>query len=339
MSGRFLRHALAWPGVLLRPSRRRAQPGNWRPPSQRQICTDHPTGHLAADPRLNSFCSGEGEVHFCCDGGTAFAVGVQGLSAASLRAWRQEMQASGMARSLIFPLASWERSGLDDAGFEAMKLGEEAELHLPSFTLAGGTKANLRQMLGRARRAGLSAGREDAAQLAEEAQEVQQRWRRSRPQPRPMRLLIGDLSWDLVGSRILVAVRGPQGQLLAWIDAAPGYAGRGYGIDRMVRAPEAPAGAMELAIITLATRLKDDGFTWLSLGAAPLRGVGLERPVLGSVCIALRRSALGNRLFNFAGLAAFKAKFAPRWRPVYLAASPRLNAVSLYEGCRLWGLF
>ena len=107
----------------------------------------------------------------------------------------------------------------------------------------------------------------------------------------------------------------------------------------MIRHPDAPAGAIELAVDALLSQRKQQGDTWFSLGAVPLRGVDYSRPLLGLICQLLRETRLGNQLFHFRGLSHFKAKFAPHWRPVFIADYQRLNAFSLYEGCRLWGLF
>ena len=152
-----------------------------------------------------------------------------------------------------------------------------------------------------------------------------------------MRLLVG--SGDPRSHGLYVTVRDPEGRLVAWLGVRSGYRGEGYGIDDMVRAPDAPMGAMELAIDFLAQTRRRAGDRWLSLGAVPLKGVDARRPLLGPVCMTLRETRLGNRLFGFSGLAQFKAKFGPRWRPLYMADHKRMGLMSLYEGCRLWGLF
>ena len=152
-----------------------------------------------------------------------------------------------------------------------------------------------------------------------------------------MRLLVG--SGDPRSPGLYVTVRDPEGRLVAWLGVRSGYRGEGYGIDDMVRAPDAPMGAMELAIDFLAQTRRRAGDRWLSLGAVPLKGVDARRPLLGPVCMTLRETRLGNRLFGFSGLAQFKAKFGPRWRPLYMADHKRMGLMSLYEGCRLWGLF
>jgi lysylphosphatidylglycerol synthetase-like protein (DUF2156 family) len=64
-----------------------------------------------------------------------------------------------------------------------------------------------------------------------------------------------------------------------------------------------------------------------------------SRPWIRYVFAMLFRSSLGNRIFGFWGLYTFKAKFRPRWEPVYFGARPRLSWLALYRGCRMWGLY
>ena len=327
MSARMMRRALALPAPLMgRPHRQRLP---WIEPGARKLCLAHPTGWLAAEPELHSFSDGGGQVHYRRDRGSAVAVGVEGLDPSLLRAWAKDQRSQGVKRCLLFPVAKWELGPLHRAGFKSMKIGEEAELHLPSLAAPTG---DLGRMLRAATRAGLRA--ELQRSLPPEAEALEPIWRRSRRQPGQLGLLVGS---DRRRGLFMVVRRGQE--VVCWVQLRPGYEGGGYGLDGMVRHPEAPAGAMELAIHNAALFAADQGAEWLSMGAVPLRGVNTERALLGPVCIALRETSLGNRLFNFQGLGRFKAKFSPMWRDVHMGAYGRLNAISLYEGCRLWGLF
>lgn len=334
MSGRLLRRALAIPAPFLRSARASNEAG-WLPPEQRQICLDHPTGWLASDALLNTFDCPSGQVHYRRCGSTAFAVGIQGLDAELLARWAEAMRRDRIRQALLFPVPKWDQTALASQGFDLMAVGEEAEVYLPTYDATGTERANLRQMLGRAKRYGLELRFSERLNTQEAT--LFSAWVESRPQPRPMGLFVGT---DFGCSKALYAcVYNELGTCVAWVQARPGYSGHGFGVDAMVRAPDAPAGAIEFAIDGLIRQRRTQGDRWFSLGAVPLRGVGFERPVLGPICIALRETQIGNLLFGFSGLGAFKAKFAPRWRTLYLGAHGRLSATSLYEGCRLWGLF
>ena len=62
------------------------------------------------------------------------------------------------------------------------------------------------------------------------------------------------------------------------------------------------------------------GYRWLDLGRAPLAGLENRRlaPVFARVGALVFEE--GGALYGFAGLRAWKAKFAPEWRPCFIAA-------------------
>jgi len=334
MTGQLMRRLLSLPAPIIRGAKH-TNDGHWLEPGARQLNLSHPTGWLAADPSLTTFECAEGQIHYQTSGSSAFAVGIEGARADLIGSWASALHERGYRRTLIFPVAAWQRSALERQGFDLMQVGEEAEVYLPSYQTRGKKYANLRQMLHRAQRQRLSVELHQSPPA--DPENLEGIWREHCAQTQRMSLLVGQQ--NVCHEAIYVVVRSQEGQLLAWVEARPGFASRGYGVDGMVRHPNAPAGAIELAIDALLRSRRQAGDTWLSLGAVPLRGVDLTRPVLGLICRTLRESGLGNRLFHFSGLGQFKAKFEPNWRPVLMADYKRLNAISLYEGCRLWGLF
>ena len=334
MSGHLMRRFLSLPAPFIR-GPEHTNDGRWLEPKARQLNLSHPTGWLAADPALTTFECADGQVHYQRSGASAFAVGIEGVPAVLLGAWARSLKAQHYRRTLIFPVAAWQSAALKQQGFDLMQVGEEAEVYLPAYQVQGKHYANLRHMLHRAQRSHLGVELHHAP--PKDPDQLEATWRSQCAQSKRMSLLIGQ--HHNCGEAIYAVVRSSAGQLMAWVEARPGFAGRGYGIDGMVRHPDAPAGAIELAIDTLLRSRKRAGDSWLSLGAVPLRGVDQTRPVLGIICQTLRDTRLGNQLFHFAGLGQFKAKFKPNWRPILMADYERLNAFSLYEGCRLWGLF
>jgi len=103
----------------------------------------------------------------------------------------------------------------------------------------------------------------------------------------------------------------------------------------LLRHREAPVGIMEALITAIAEQLTLENVRHLSLGAVtPIPEAAIDGILAPSRHLdeLWRRSQLAFRLargFNFAfnaeGLWRFKNKFSPRWEPLYLCASPRLN--------------
>jgi len=91
-------------------------------------------------------------------------------------------------------------------------------------------------------------------------------------------------------------------------------------VDLMRYGKNAPRGTMDYLFIELMLWGKHEGYRWFNLGMAPL--AGLEKhpmaPFWHKLGIMVRR--YGGTFYNFEGLRRYKEKFAPEWRPRYLAS-------------------
>jgi phosphatidylglycerol lysyltransferase len=85
--------------------------------------------------------------------------------------------------------------------------------------------------------------------------------------------------------------------------------------------PGASPYAMEFLFTQLALHLKAAGYAALSLGMAPLSGMGPTPLASSWHRLAGLIWRFGGKFYNFRGLRGFKNKFAPHWEPRYLAAS------------------
>ena len=67
---------------------------------------------------------------------------------------------------------------------------------------------------------------------------------------------------------------------------------------------------------------RDQGYAQFNLGMAPLAGLQNRRlaPVFARLGALVFAEA--SLLYSFGGLHAYKAKFFPRWRPMYMAVRP-----------------
>jgi phosphatidylglycerol lysyltransferase len=107
-----------------------------------------------------------------------------------------------------------------------------------------------------------------------------------------------------------VAERG--GRVIAFLGVIPIYARRGWFFEDFLRDADAPNGTVELLIDAGMRAAAADGVPFVTLGFVPLSG---------DVAPTLRAARrLGRALYDFDGLRAFKAKFAPRaWDPIFLS--------------------
>lgn len=225
--------------------------------------------------------------------------------------------------------------GLDTyarAGLRAVKVGEDAQIELAEFALAGKKYKNLRNDLRRIEKAGVAReeygpdappGEAVSAEMAALCAE----WRRAH-RAREGGFAMGGFAPGSAlfrESRYFVARGGEEGRMLAFASFVPVYGpggARGWTLDLMRRQADSPHGVMDFLIVSAAQAFAAEGGGLLSLGLSPLAGAG-EAGESPSVTLVRRLlyTRMG-RIYNFQGLHTFKAKFATRWEARYLICRP-----------------
>ncbi|MCZ7572279.1 MAG: phosphatidylglycerol lysyltransferase domain-containing protein [Ardenticatenaceae bacterium] len=207
------------------------------------------------------------------------------------------------------------------AGFDLMKIGEEALLDLRSWDIKGKARQDLRSALNRGEREGwefrlypLVDEREVVAQL----EAINERWLAGKVGGE-MAFTMGS---SLVGdglTRTAVAFDS-QGRVTAFMTWVPMPAVSGWAADLMRRHVDAPNGTMEYLITKTALHLKEGGAHWLSLGLAPVARAPHAGDGPLSADRVLNTLAEGfNQVYHSRSLAAFKEKFGPIWEDRCLA--------------------
>lgn len=213
-------------------------------------------------------------------------------------------------------------------GLRVLKIGEEAVVPVREFSVSGRAFKSLRSSLNRAEREGIRV--EELRQPIDgrtmaELKRVSDAWLGSSGH-RERGFTLGRFHPDYLRRTIVFAARDADGQLVAFANLLPSYAGTVGTFDLMRRLPTAVSGTMEMLFVAMIERFRDEGLEGMSLGLAPLANVagdGVTERVLRAV------KSIGTG-FNFAGLFAFKDKWRPRWEPRYLGyrAGPELPRVA-----------
>ncbi len=232
-------------------------------------------------------------------------------------------------------------------GFHALKIGEDAWLDLPIFTLKGKAISDVRHACSKIERDGLVfelleiqsgahltpvaawegrpewSGGMDAracalweqmhAIMAKEGRgdfELQFSIGRLPPVPDPE-------------ARYTLAIGPDHSCVLGFCSWLPIYAVNGWALDVMQRSEDAPNGTMEYLIAQSLLSFQRAGATWASLGMAPLADADLnsddERSLLQRGVRFLYEHPQVNKLYRYKSLFFFKRKFVPVWRSAYLA--------------------
>ncbi|MFN3838658.1 MAG: phosphatidylglycerol lysyltransferase domain-containing protein [Brevundimonas sp.] len=245
---------------------------------------------------------------------------------AGLKAERRELlwsfaeMADSYGGAAVFYSVSEEVLGdLATMGLAVRKVGETAVIDTQAFSLEGKPKQNLRTAVNRAEREGASFEMlppGSAGPLAVELKAVSDAWL-AMHEGTEKAFSLGRFDPAYLDLTPLAVVR-QEGRVVAFANllTAPDEAA----VDLMRHRPDAPPGVMDYLFIRCAQWAKDQGLSRFDLGMAPLAGLEDRRiaPVFARVGALVFDE--GGALYGFQGLRSYKAKFAPDWRPRFIAA-------------------
>jgi phosphatidylglycerol lysyltransferase len=208
-----------------------------------------------------------------------------------------------------------------DMGLALFRLGEEALVPLEGFSLDGPARRPLRQAFHRGEREGLRFEVVPASALpplVPELRAVSDAWLAEK-HVREKAFSVGyfDERYLCEGPAALVR----QGDRIVafanlWVSASKVE----LSFDLMRHAPGAPGTTMDFLFASIMSWGRAEGYRSFTLGMAPFSG--LEDRALAPLWtkVGARLFRHGEYFYNFQGLRQYKEKFAPEWRPRYLAA-------------------
>jgi phosphatidylglycerol lysyltransferase len=267
--------------------------------------------------------------------GTAFLMyGVRGSSwiglgdpvgpeeAAEELAWRfRELVDRQAGRIAFYQIRAENLPIYLDMGLMPLKLGEEATVLLPQFSLVGPSNSDHRYTLRKAEKEGLSVEILATGQFAAyqpTLQAISDTWLLAKG-TREKRFSLGAFDPAYI-SRFPIAVVRRQDAIVAFANLWETDTRDEASLDLMRYNAEAPALTMHYLFVKLLLHYQGRGFQRFNLGMAPLSG--LESHPLSPLWHRFG-SLLYNRgapFYNFQGLRRFKEKFHPVWEPRYLAS-------------------
>lgn len=268
--------------------------------------------------------SGQGFVMFGVSGKTWVSMGdpVGPESELSELAWifREACDAHG-GRPVFYEVSKEHLHVYLELGLSVLKLGEEAIVDLPSFSLDGAARKNFRNIRNTLEKQGCSmeiVPPEAFPSILPELRIISQEWL-GHKNTREKRFSLGRFDERYLANFPTAIVR-QGGRTLAFANVWESANWHELSIDLMRTRQDAPAGIMDYLICMLMLWGREQGYARFNLGMAPLSG--LARHTLGPSW-----NKLGNFLYahaegyyNFKGLRKYKEKFNPRWEPRFLAS-------------------
>src|SRR5256714_1397479 len=227
-----------------------------------------------------------------------------------------------------------------DLGLTLFKLGEEAIIELPAFSLDGGNRKALRRTRKDACKAGATFQMippEESHIFLPGLKQISDEWLASK-RTKEKGFSLGRFDERYIQSFPVALVRVGDA-VVAFANVWLGADRTEISVDLMRYTSVAPPGVMEFLLIELMLWGKENGYQRFNLGVAPLSGIENRSlaPLWNRVGALL--FSRGEPFYNFQGLRAYKEKFDPIWEPRYLASPgglvlPRIltNVASLISG-------
>jgi lysylphosphatidylglycerol synthetase-like protein (DUF2156 family) len=232
-------------------------------------------------------------------------------------------------------------------GWRILRVGDEAVVDLTVLSFQGRAWQDVRTALNHAARRGIEVTfdclDDHPEGVRRQVAEISQRWTAGRRLPELGFTLGGLVEAADPEVRVAVAVDhdGTVHGVTSWLPSHRPSDGAvtGWTLDVMRRREDADGfrPVMELLIATSLARFRDEGCTWASLSASPLVRGGTPAESEGAPFTAAAVDRAVDRLaarlepyYGFRSLHAFKAKFSPRFEPLYLVypddlALPRIG--------------
>jgi len=214
---------------------------------------------------------------------------------------------------------------LRELGFSTLQVAEETVLHLSDLAFSGRKWQDIRTAINRAKKADITAEwcrfRRAPLAITDQIRAISEEWVAEKGLPE-MGFTLGGIDELLDDEvRLLIAVD-PDRTVHAVTSWLPVYRdGRlvGWTLDFMRRRGDAFPGASEFLIASAALLCKQEGVEFLSLSGAPLSRIDRGQPIGPAQRVLDRTGDLLEPVYGFRSLMAFKAKFQPEYRPLYLA--------------------
>jgi phosphatidylglycerol lysyltransferase len=204
-------------------------------------------------------------------------------------------------------------------GLRSLKMAEEALLDLSEFSLSGNKRANLRAMVNKTAKSGMTVcfyDRENQADafIDRQIEQISQEWL-SEKSIGELGFSLGRFSLDgLNGTPVFYAIRDQR--IEAFCSWMPYRSGRAAVLDLMRKRSEVFPGTMDFLLYHSIDKLKEMGYAEASLANAPLANVsGPHGPLEKGVALLFEKM---NSFYGYRNLFQFKKKFAPRWEGRYL---------------------
>ncbi|NMH91029.1 DUF2156 domain-containing protein [Pseudonocardia bannensis] len=343
----FVADRLVWAALLVillagrhafrTPSRRRLRrgaPGATDRETATALLTRHGGGTLSwmsTWPANSWFLTADGQSYLAYQSHAGVAVGLgdpigpPGTHAATVTEFARMAERSALVPCL-FSVTAATAAATDGLGWQHVQVAEDTLVDLPGLTFTGKAWQNVRSAMNRAAKQGVSFRlvrlADEPWSVVERVRAISEEWVGDKGLPE-MGFTLGGVD-EALDPRVRVGLaQGADGTLQGVTSWLPVHGGdgriRGWALDVMRRRQDGFRAVVEFLIASSCLAFQAEGAEFVSLSGAPLARTEDEGPVAGLQRVLDGIGAAMEPLYGFRSLHTFKAKFRPRYVPMYLA--------------------
>jgi len=206
------------------------------------------------------------------------------------------------------------------AGFNSLRIGDEAIINLARFTLEGGANKGLRSAYNHLTKLGHHTRVYTpplADDLLRELFTVSKEWLAAM-NGSEKHFSLGWFDEGYIRNSPVIVVLTPEGTISAFANLIPEYTLNELSVDLMRHRNNVIPGTMDFLFVALFEWARERGYATFNLGLSSLSGIGEhnEDPAIEKGLHYIYEHV--NQFYNFKGLHTFKEKFHPEWSPRYL---------------------
>lgn len=221
-------------------------------------------------------------------------------------------------KSLFYRVPELDLELYRSIGKRALFLGQEAVVNIQTFSLAGGAKKSMRNALKKVSDRGCRAIVYRAPHkdgFVQRLKAVSDEWLQDTGR-KEIIFSQGMFVWEEIKQQDIIIVEDAEEKIVAFLNIIPDFvAGEGT-YDLIRKTADAPNGVMDFILIELFNHLKEQGYSAVNLGFAPMAGIEEARTFSEK---SMKFAYEKIRTFaHYKGLREYKEKFEPVWSNQYL---------------------
>ncbi|MFD4537443.1 phosphatidylglycerol lysyltransferase domain-containing protein [Kitasatospora sp. NPDC058397] len=225
----------------------------------------------------------------------------------------------------FYSVSPQTREATAQLGWRSVQVAEDTVVALPELAFTGRKWQDIRTALNKAGKQGITAEwwshHEAPRALRDQIRAISEEWVSEKGLPEMGFTLGGLEELDDPDVRVLIAVdeqRVVHG-LTSWMPVYENGVPVGWTLDFMRRRSDGFRGVNEFLIASAALGFKEEGARFLSLSGAPLARSGQDEEPSGLQRMLDWMGRVLEPVYGFRSLLAFKSKFQPEYRPMYMA--------------------